>query len=188
MWFLSASGIDRPHFQSCSRHPFQSWMLTLSFPKCLGSRPRCRLAGENKNPEFKQLWNGGSGGHPRSNQLWHRIWWTYPYLLKFFFQGSWQPWKHPCSAWVWANPYLLKFFSRELTAMKTPFWCLSLNNNDNYLRIKHHNTTFTELYWTVTDPPLIRHWSVVFYQLIRCKLKHQNGVFMVVNSLEKKLE
>ena len=38
------------------------------------------------------------------------------------------------------------FFSRELTAMKTPFWCLSLNNNDNFFKIKHHNTTFTELY------------------------------------------
>ena len=48
------------------------------------------------------------------------------------------------------------FFSRELSAMKTPFWCLSLNNNDNYFKIKHHNTTFTELYWTVTDLPLIR--------------------------------
>ena len=55
------------------------------------------------------------------------------------------------------------FFSRELSAMKTPFWCLSLNNNDNYFKIKHHNTTFTELYWTVTDPPLIRHWTAVFY-------------------------
>ena len=182
MWFLSASGIDRPHFQSCSRHPFQSWMLTLSFPKCLCSRPRCRLAGENKNPEFKQLWNGGSGGHPRSNQLWHRIWWTYPYLLKFFFRGVDS---HENTLVVLEfEPILIysSFFSMELTAMKTPFWCLSLNNNDNYLRIKHHNTTFTELYWTVTDPPLIRHWTVVFYQLIRTSLYLKVYIFLLKNT------
>ena len=67
------------------------------------------------------------------------------------------------------------FFSRELSAMKTPFWCLSLNNNDNYFKIKHHNTTFTELYWTVTDPPL----NCCVLPLIRTSLYSKIYIFLL---------
>ena len=35
-----------------------------------------------------------------------------------------------------------------------------------YIYIYIH-TAFIELYWTVTEPWLIRHWTVGFYQLIR---------------------